>query len=528
MNEQLATTTLVVIDDDPDVLRATARILVEAGYRVITGGNAAQAVALTREHRPALLLLDVMLPDGKGTDIARQLKGEAALAGVFVVLVSGLKTSGDEQAAGLASAQADGYIARPFTKSELLAKIEALLRLRQTQESLREARDRLQKIASRVPGVVYEFRLRPDGSSHFPFASEGIRDVYRVSPEEVRDDASKANATIHPDDAPRLVAAAKQSARTLTLWREEYRVRYDDGTVRWLHGNAVPQREADGSTLWHGFITDITERKNAEAELEQHRHHLEDLVFARTAELAQSRDAAQAASRAKTAFLATMSHELRTPMNGIIGMTTLALRRATDPKQIDQLNKALTAAQQLAGIISDMLDIAYIESGQLSLSDEVFSLAKMLEQALRSPRQQAHAKGLNLVLEIAAELPQDLRGDALHLGQMVLNLAENAVKFSEQGTVTVRALAQEPQAHSVTLRVEVSDQGMGVSADEQARLFQPFVQLDDSLTRAHGGAGLGLAVVKRLANLMSGDAGVRSESGNGSTFWFTAKLLRVA
>ena len=379
-----------------------------------------------------------------------------------------------------------------------------------------------------MPGVVYEFRLRPDGSSHFPFASEGIRDVYRVSPEEVRDDASKANATIHPDDAPRLVAAAKQSARTLTLWREEYRVRYDDGTVRWLAGDAVPQREADGSTLWHGFITDITERKKTEAELEAHRHHLQELVFSRTAELAQSRDAAQAASRAKTAFLATMSHELRTPMNGIIGMTTLALRRATDPKQIDQLNKSLQAAQHLAGIISDMLDIAYIESGQLNLSEESFPLTQTLERAIQVPREAARAKGLTLILDIAPDLPPHLRGDAAHLGQMVLNLVDNAVKFSGQGTVTVRALAQEVQEHSVTLRVEVSDQGMGVSADEQARLFQPFVQLDDSLTRAHGGAGLGLAVVKRLANLMSGDAGVRSESGNGSTFWFTAKLLRVA
>ncbi len=324
------------------------------------------------------------------------------------------------------------------------------------------------------------------------------------------------------------MAAAKQSARTLTLWREEYRVRYDDGTVRWLAGDAVPQREADGSTLWHGFITDITERKKTEAELEAHRHHLQELVFSRTAELAQSRDAAQAASRAKTAFLATMSHELRTPMNGIIGMTTLALRRATDPKQIDQLNKSLQAAQHLAGIISDMLDIAYIESGQLNLSEESFPLTQTLERAIQVPREAARAKGLTLILDIAPDLPPHLRGDAAHLGQMVLNLVDNAVKFSGQGTVTVRALAQEVQEHSVTLRVEVSDQGMGVSADEQARLFQPFVQLDDSLTRAHGGAGLGLAVVKRLANLMSGDAGVRSESGNGSTFWFTAKLLRVA
>ena len=255
-------TTLVVIDDDPDVLRATERILLQAHYRVITGVSAAEALELTRRHRPALLLLDVNLPDGNGLDIARQLKGEPELAGVFVILVSGFKTSSDDQAVGLSSGLADGYIARPFGKAEFLARIDALLRLRSTQETLRKDLLRLQKTASRMPGLVYcQVRMRPDGTSCVPFASDAIRDVFRVDPEELREDASKIFASLHPDDCAHVVESIRTSASDLSPWHLEFRVKFDDGTVRWLFGNAVPEREADGSTLWDGFVTDITESK---------------------------------------------------------------------------------------------------------------------------------------------------------------------------------------------------------------------------------------------------------------------------
>lgn len=256
-----ASTTLVLIDDDPDVLRATARILLQAGYRVITGVNAAEALALTRRHRPALLLLDVMLPDGNGVEVARQLKGEPALAGIFVILLSGLKTSGEDQAAGLTGGLANGYIARPIGKLELLARVDAMLRLRTAQESLREALARLQKIASRVPGLVYQYRLRPDGSSCFPYASDAMREIYGVSPEQVREDASQVFAVLHPDNREAFIASIHTSASELSAWRQDYRVKLADGNVRWLFGDALPEREADGATLWHGFITDITERK---------------------------------------------------------------------------------------------------------------------------------------------------------------------------------------------------------------------------------------------------------------------------
>jgi PAS domain S-box-containing protein len=273
--------------------------------------------------------------------------------------------------------------------------------------------------------------------------------------------------------------------------------------------------------------TDNTERKQLADELAQHRHHLEDLVFSRTAELAESRDAAEAASRAKSMFLANMSHELRTPMNGIMGMTDLALRRATDPTQIDWLTKGAQASRHLLAIISDILDISRIEAGQLALEEKNFSLARAVDESVRMLEAQALAKGLQLSLHINPTTPDQLCGDALRLKQILLNFVGNAIKFSDHGRVDISVRATEDDGHSLLLHIEVSDQGIGLSAEEQSRLFQVFSQVDESSTRKYGGSGLGLAICRRLAKLMGGDVGVTSQPGVGSTFWMTAHLKRA-
>jgi signal transduction histidine kinase len=243
--------------------------------------------------------------------------------------------------------------------------------------------------------------------------------------------------------------------------------------------------------------------------------------------LVEARIAAEAANRAKSAFLANMSHELRTPMNAILGMTALALHRATDPKQMDQLNKVTQASQHLLSIINDILDLSKIEAERLTLEQVSFRLGSVLENLSSLSTQKAAEKGLKLVLEIApalAELP--LRGDPLRLGQILLNLLGNAIKFTAEGTVTVRVQLAEENADDVLLRFEVSDTGIGISAEDQKRLFTAFEQADGSMTRRYGGTGLGLAISKRLAQLMGGSIGVDSRVGSGSTFWFTARQAR--
>ena len=306
--------------------------------------------------------------------------------------------------------------------------------------------------------------------------------------------------------------------------RIELTMQRRDGTVFQAQLDFATQKVGAGDTALRIALTDISERKQLEAELAQHRNHLEQLVFARTAELAQAKDAAEAASRAKSIFLANMSHELRTPMSGVMGMTDLALRRAIDAKQIDWLTKSQGAAKHLMAVLNDILDISQIESERLTLEEKNFSLAQAIDEVLQMQEAPAQAKGLQLHSEIDAALPELLCGDAMRVKQILLNFTGNAIKFSDHGTITVRASVAEEDSHSLMLKLEVTDQGIGISAEQQARLFHAFTQADGSMNRKYGGNGLGLIICKRIALLMGGDAGVVSEEGVGSTFWVTARI----
>ena len=239
-------------------------------------------------------------------------------------------------------------------------------------------------------------------------------------------------------------------------------------------------------------------------------------------DLAVARDAAEAASRAKSAFLANMSHELRTPMNGIIGMTGLALRHTDDPRLRDQLTKIDQASQHLLSVVNDILDISKIEAEHLALERVNFRLGSMLENILSMTGQKAADKGIHLLIDLPVGLPAlMLLGDPFRLGQVLLNLVGNALKFTEQGAITLRAQQAESQADRVLLRWEVQDTGIGIAPEDQQRLFQAFEQADGSMTRKYGGTGLGLAISKRLVEMMGGEIGVTSVVGQGSTFWFT-------
>ena len=241
--------------------------------------------------------------------------------------------------------------------------------------------------------------------------------------------------------------------------------------------------------------------------------------------LVEAKAQAEAASRAKSAFLANMSHEIRTPMNAIIGLTHLLRREADSSRQRDQLGKVADAANHLMSIINDILDISKIEAGKLSLSPRDFILAELMDNVHGLIAERAEMKGLSLAIEIAPGLPAAFHGDDLRLGQVLLNFTGNAVKFTEQGGIVLRALDLGPAGPDLRrLRFEVVDTGIGIRAEDQARLFQAFEQADNSTSRQYGGTGLGLAISRRLVELMQGEIGVDSRVGVGSVFWFSVCL----
>lgn len=241
------------------------------------------------------------------------------------------------------------------------------------------------------------------------------------------------------------------------------------------------------------------------------------------------RIAAEAASRAKSTFLANMSHELRTPMNAIMGMTDLALRHATEPKLRDQLGKIALASQHLLQVINDILDISKIEAERLILEKTSFKLGEVIENLISLIGHKVTDKNLQLITDIPADLAAaSFQGDPLRLGQVLLNLASNAVKFTNVGAITVRCRMLEETATDVLLHFAVQDTGIGISTEAQGRLFSAFEQADNSMTRKFGGTGLGLAISKRLVHLMGGNIGLDSTTGSGSLFWFTARLGKVS
>ena len=309
-------------------------------------------------------------------------------------------------------------------------------------------------------------------------------------------------------------------------WKGEFYNSRKDGSEYVEFAIIAPLRQADGSISHYVAVQeDVTEKKRIGLELDDYRQHLEEMVEQRTKELTVAQQRAEAANLAKSSFIANMSHEIRTPMNAIIGLTHLLRRGGATPEQAARLDKIDGAGRHLLGIINDILDLSKIEAGRFELASTDFPLSAILDSVASIIGQSAQAKGLRVEIDYDS-VPLWLSGDPTRLRQALLNYAGNAVKFTEQGCIVMRAKLLEDSGDELLVRFEVQDTGVGVAADKTERLFQAFEQADSSTTRKYGGTGLGLAITRRFAQLMGGEAGVASTQAEGSTFWFTVRLRR--
>ncbi len=390
------------------------------------------------------------------------------------------------------------------------------------------ANTRLRRIVSYVPGMLFQYRLYPDGHGGFPFVSDGIRDIFGIAPEQVENSTEVLRDMVHPEDREMYFASLHSAAETKSPWKLEYRICLPGGRIKWLLVRGIPELDNSDGVAWFGFVADITELKTMESELREaiaehrrkddeiavYRDHLEQLVELRTADLEQARADAERLAKAKSEFLAKMSHEIRTPLHGVLGMARIG-QKATEQgsKAHDAFSKITHSGQLLLGILNDILDFSKMEAGMLKIEQTEVDLNSVLDETIELMQERATAKGLSLMLHKSPDLPAHCCSDALRLRQILLNLLSNAIKFTSSGSVTLEAYIAGDR-----LGLRISDTGIGIAPEQLENIFNPFEQGDNTMTRRFGGTGLGLAITEHIVRLLGGTISVHSTPEVGSCF----------
>jgi PAS domain S-box-containing protein len=372
-------------------------------------------------------------------------------------------------------------------------------RLAQQEHDLRSANTRMATILDNIPDLAWvkDIEGRYIAANQVFARTFGLSDAEQIAGKTDYDLSPQKMADAYRADDKEVIASGRRK-------RIEELCPRSDGSPFWVETIKTPLRDSDGHVIGIvGIARDLTDRRQAEGERE-------------------ARYLAEAANRAKSEFLASMSHEIRTPMNAIIGMSHLALESGLNSRQYNYVSKVHRSARMLLGIINDILDFSRIEAGKLNVDRVEFDLDEVMDNLATTTALQAQDKGVELIFVEAPQLPTHLMGDPLRLGQVLVNLTNNAVKFTEKGQIVVRIEVMDEDAMGVRLRFGVRDTGPGISSEQRQRLFQPFSQADASTSRRYGGSGLGLAICDHLVRLMGGRVEVDSAPGRGSHFHFTA------
>ncbi len=370
-----------------------------------------------------------------------------------------------------------------------------------TGEEISRSHALLLKFGDQLPGMIFQFRRKPDGSYSAPFATEAIRDLFGCTPEQVREDIRPAVRHILPSDLILFAEKLRVSAESMAPMEIEYRVKLPGRPVGWRWAHATPEAQPDGSILWFGYNLDITDRKEFEREREK------------------ARELAETASRTKGEFLANMSHEIRTPLNSILGMVQLLAFTPMTEDQQECLQAIRSSSDSLLSLINNILDLSKVESGRMELEQRDFGLRALLQEVIGMQAPLIQGKALRLALNVPEEVPEHLVGDPLRLKQILLNLFGNAVKFTNDGGIRIAVEVHDNGGEKRILRFAVTDTGIGIPPEMLSRIFEPFTQADSSTTRRYGGTGLGLSICTRMAELMGGRVWAESMPGAGSTFF---------
>ncbi|MBT8363427.1 MAG: PAS domain S-box protein, partial [Deltaproteobacteria bacterium] len=381
-----------------------------------------------------------------------------------------------------------------------------IIEKKKAEKLLIERENDFLKLVDNMPGSFWRVEHAPEWP--VVYFSQGTKELSGYSAEEFMEGKVKWIERTHPEDLDRLVEVIGDAVERKEVFDITYRFIRADGQIRWVREIGIYFDRGGGNVPFlDGFVLDVHEQKLSEEELKK------------------AKVKADEATRAKGDFLANMSHEIRTPMNAVIGMSHLALKTELTPKQKDYLNKIQSSANSLLGIINDILDFSKIEAGKLDMESVEFNLDDVLDNLANLVTVKAQEKeDLEVLFATGSEVPRFLVGDPLRLGQVLINLANNAVKFTDSGEIVVSTELLKQDEAGLALKFSVRDTGIGLTEEQIGKLFQSFSQADTSTTRKFGGTGLGLTISKRLVEMMGGDIGVESESGQGTTFSFTANL----
>lgn len=501
-----ATTLILNVDDNDGARYAKTRILQSAGFRVVEAENGTDALVIARRDEPDLVLLDVKLPDINGIEVCRRIKADPVTASIVVLQTSAALTGRDDKIRGLEGG-ADNYLAAPIEADELIANVNALLRMRQTQSALRDSEERFRQLTDNIEDVFWMFSVP---SRALIFVSPAYSAMFGRVAGELGSTQDDWLGAVHSDDRA-AVQKLWHDSDAYQSYDEEYRVVAPDGAVRWVRDRLFPVRNARDEVYRVARVTsDITRQREMEGLL-------------RTADVN------------KNEFLATLAHELRNPLSPIRSAAALLANGGDDNIGLRERARDVITRQvdHLAHLVDDLLDVARISQGKIVLRSEDVNIGAVIAQAIETATPLLQARHHTLDVQLPA-LDVWVAGDAVRLAQSVGNVLHNAAKFTpEHGRVTIRVqLAGAPGAPGAAggqlVRIDVSDNGIGIERGNLTRIFGMFAQVSAAPDRTQEGLGIGLSLVSRLLEMHGGHLTATSPGiGLGSTFTVELPVLRT-